>query len=96
MAGAVKPPVRPVHLCRLSASLIADSHLFVFDTEGGKRLTQFCAISASPSQSLSKSECLNLYNLETHRLQAQNFSELTKMESTFDQFTFCTFLQPRN
>ncbi|KAH9404664.1 hypothetical protein TYRP_000491 [Tyrophagus putrescentiae] len=75
MAGAVKPPVRPVHLCRLSASLIADSHLFVFDTEGGKRLTQFCAISASPSQSLSKSECLNLYNLETHRLQAQNFTK---------------------
>lgn len=70
----LKAALRPTVLRRLSGSLIRDSHLFLFDTEGGKRLTQFCALSACPEEDIAESECLNLYNLETHRSQASIFS----------------------
>src|SRR5699024_9106244 len=45
---------------QLAGSLIARSRLYIFDTEGGHRVTQFCSISAYESP--GRSECLNLYN----------------------------------
>ena len=58
---------------QVSASLIGQSKLYIIDTEGGQQLTQFCAISST--NTFNKSECLNLYNLESHR-RSQNYGIL--------------------
>lgn len=54
---------------QLSASLIKHSELFLVDIEGGNRLAQFCAITATTTANTAadvnqRSRCLNIYNVD--------------------------------